>query len=109
MAIEAAEGLQFLHFSRVLHLDVKGLNLLVTAEFHVKVADFGLSRHLQTTTSVRPRGFTLTYVAPEVLENAPATYRYAAPDFVVSLSSNRQTSVWCGAVSVVRTCIHLQL
>jgi serine/threonine protein kinase len=42
----------FLHHQKVVHLDLKPLNLLITADWHVKVADFGLSKAMKNTHSV---------------------------------------------------------
>lgn len=46
MARHAAQGMTYLHQSkpRVVHRDLKSLNLLVDENYHVKVADFGLSK-----------------------------------------------------------------
>ena len=41
---ETTLGLQELHKANIFHRDLKSLNLLVTQEWHVKLADFGLSR-----------------------------------------------------------------
>jgi len=75
MAIEAAEGMAFLHFKNILHLDLKPLNLLVTEDLHIKVADFGLSKWFNQSGASTVRGFTPCYVAPELLQdNAKPTY-----------------------------------
>lgn len=47
MAIDAAEGLEYLHDREVLHQDIKSLNILVTDDYTAKLADFGLSNKLQ--------------------------------------------------------------
>ncbi|XP_075484795.1 LEAF RUST 10 DISEASE-RESISTANCE LOCUS RECEPTOR-LIKE PROTEIN KINASE-like 1.1 isoform X2 [Primulina tabacum] len=67
IAIETATSLTYLHKSDIIHRDVKTNNILLTDNFRVKVADFGLSRlfpidatHISTT----PQG-TPGYVDPE--------------------------------------------
>ena len=87
MAIEAAQGMHYLHSSSppVIHRDLKSLNLLVDADHHIKVADFGLSRMLSdaslslqssgTMNNVNPR-----WLAPELLRGgkaSPASDLYA--------------------------------
>ncbi|CAI0451444.1 unnamed protein product [Linum tenue] len=67
IAIETADALAFLHASDVIHRDVKTTNILLDDDFHVKVADFGLSRLFPTHVthvSTAPQG-TPGYVDPE--------------------------------------------
>ncbi|KAL8034443.1 hypothetical protein ABFX02_12G028600 [Erythranthe guttata] len=67
IAIETAEALSFLHKSDTIHRDVKTTNILLDNNFHVKVADFGLSRLFPndvTHVSTAPQG-TPGYVDPE--------------------------------------------
>jgi len=72
MSIEMVKGIEALHTHdpQVLHRDLKSLNLMVTEQFHCKVADFGLSRfntveHAETLT--KSRG-TPAYCAPEMYD-----------------------------------------
>src|SRR5271167_1525771 len=39
------DGLHYLHRRGILHRDIKGSNILINANGHLKLADFGLARH----------------------------------------------------------------
>jgi mitogen-activated protein kinase 15 len=41
--------LKYMHSADVLHRDLKPSNLLLNAECHIKVADFGLARSIAST------------------------------------------------------------
>ncbi|GCB73846.1 hypothetical protein scyTo_0002928 [Scyliorhinus torazame] len=73
---EIALGVNFLHNMNppLLHHDLKAQNILLDGEFHVKIADFGLSKWRRLTMS-KSSGFksptaggTVIYMAPEQYE-----------------------------------------
>ncbi|KAF6254693.1 kinase-like domain-containing protein, partial [Scenedesmus sp. NREL 46B-D3] len=89
-AMDVARGMACLHAQRpvIIHRDLKTANLLVSARFEVKVADFGLSRikdasHLQVSRAGLEG--TIEYCAPEVLRGEPYTERCDVYSFGVVL------------------------
>ncbi|KAJ1277085.1 hypothetical protein BS78_05G267000 [Paspalum vaginatum] len=60
------KGLAFLHSQKIMHRDIKAANLLVDGNGVVKLADFGLAKHLSNAPNHPLRG-TPYWMAPEVV------------------------------------------
>lgn len=70
-----AKAIEFLHDHRIVHRDIKSLNVLITTDGKPKVADFGLAVVRATTSSpVAGVAGTVLWAAPEVLSGEGCTY-----------------------------------
>lgn len=61
-------GLAYLHSKKTIHRDIKGANLLVDAHGVVKLADFGMAKHLTGPVSNLSLKGSPYWMAPELLQ-----------------------------------------
>ena len=59
-------GLEYLHYNKILHRDIKPDNLVLDKNGYVKITDFGISRHMDKLINGESSG-TPGYMAPEVM------------------------------------------
>lgn len=69
---QVLEGLKYLHNEGVIHRDIKGANLLLSADRTIKLADFGVAASLVDVDGANAVG-TPYWMAPEVIELRPST------------------------------------
>ncbi|EQC34860.1 STE/STE20/MST protein kinase [Saprolegnia diclina VS20] len=72
----ALHGLAHLHAKKKIHRDVKGGNILLTADGDVKIADFGVSAQLRDTLSRRGTFVGTPYwMSPEMIQDCDYDYK----------------------------------
>ncbi|CAI9763421.1 unnamed protein product [Fraxinus pennsylvanica] len=62
-------GLAYLHGRNTVHRDIKGANILVDPKGHIKLADFGMAKHITAYSSVLSFKGSPYWMAPEVVMN----------------------------------------
>ena len=84
---QVAKAVEYAHRHGIIHRDLKSANVMISAEGHVKVLDFGLASRMpaadmETLTRTRvgdahagPLAGTLAYLAPELLRGTIADKR----------------------------------
>ncbi|KAJ7797943.1 kinase-like domain-containing protein [Mycena olivaceomarginata] len=74
LILDIALGLQYLHKQKIVHGDLKGVNILVTPSHRACIADFGVSSIVKaitvrfTHTTAKKGGCTANYLAPELFQ-----------------------------------------
>eukprot|EP00177_Eucheuma_denticulatum_P001838 GFKZ01003282.1.p1 GENE.GFKZ01003282.1~~GFKZ01003282.1.p1 ORF type:complete len:1027 (-),score=143.03 GFKZ01003282.1:1309-4389(-) len=84
-------GLRYLHQQGVVHRDIKGANILVTKESHVKLTDFGVS-------STNPQADLLSAANP--LDVAGSPY-WMAPEIISLTGSSTASDIWSLGCTVI--------
>ncbi len=73
IAIEIAYGLQYIHQKKIIHLDIKAENILITKHHQAKISDFGSAKyidqqHKNTNSFFNTIEGTIPWLAPEIID-----------------------------------------
>lgn len=88
---QVALGLRYLHRQGVVHRDIKGANILVTKESHVKLTDFGVS-------STKPQGDLSNTSNPMDIAGSPY---WMAPEIISLTGSSTASDIWSLGCTVI--------
>ena len=69
--IQISIGLFYIHSKKILHRDIKTLNILLTKELNGKIGDLGVAKVLEGTNHAITFIGTPYYVSPEMCQNKP--------------------------------------
>ena len=69
--IEMSLGLSYMHYHKILHRDLKTLNIFLTKNLDVKIGDLGVAKILQNTLHAYTFIGTPFYLSPEICEEKP--------------------------------------
>ncbi|XP_010260482.1 PREDICTED: mitogen-activated protein kinase kinase kinase YODA-like isoform X2 [Nelumbo nucifera] len=70
-------GLVYLHGRNHIHRDIKGANILVDPNGEIKLADFGMAKHITSYSTVLSFKGSPYWMAPEVIMNCTKGYSLA--------------------------------
>lgn len=73
--IQACLGIQYLHTRKILHRDIKTMNLFLTKSEQIKIGDLGVAKTMQTQNFAHTIVGTPYYLSPELCEEKPYNHK----------------------------------
>ena len=75
IAIQVLVGLNYLHSKKIIHRDIKLLNLFMTKDKKIKIGDMGMSIIFDEEELIHSRVGTPLYIAPELVKKEKYDYK----------------------------------
>eukprot|EP00755_Sulcionema_specki_P017779 Sspe_Gene.11427::Locus_3861_Transcript_1_1_Confidence_1.000_Length_1712::g.11427::m.11427/K08857/NEK1_4_5; NIMA (never in mitosis gene a)-related kinase 1/4/5 len=74
LAFQLLQGMKYIHSIEIIHRDLKPANIFLTRDKVLKIADFGISKHVESGGVGMTFVGTVSYMAPELAESTRYTY-----------------------------------
>jgi serine/threonine protein kinase len=87
--IQITLGLQYIHSKRILHRDIKTLNIFLAADHSIRIGDFGVAKILGKSQFAHTLIGTPYYLSPELLQDLPY---------------NEKSDIWALGVTLYELC-----
>ncbi|TRZ01056.1 hypothetical protein DNTS_001847 [Danionella cerebrum] len=100
--LEILEGMVYLTENRVIHKDLKPENILVDKNFHMKIADLGLSRYDNWSKLTQEESRRQSNLGKRISNRGAGTLYYMAPEHLESINtqSSQKSDVYSFAILV---------
>ena len=84
------EGLAFLHSNKIIHMDIKAANILVSSEGKVKLSDFGCSANLDFMKNHK-----------EIVDTIRGSLPWMAPEVINEMAYSLKSDIWSLGCTII--------
>jgi eukaryotic-like serine/threonine-protein kinase len=93
-SVQIADALAHAHARGVIHRDLKTANVVITAQGHVKVLDFGLAKRISDDANEETRSMLSGFQGSDMVGTLP----YMAPEILTGETADVRTDIWAFGV-----------
>lgn len=103
------QGLNYLHEKDIIHRDIKGANILVDNKGGIKISDFGISKKVEDSKSIRNHLVDESHASIDLLTGGNRIHRpslqgsvfWMAPEVVKQTGHTHKADIWSVGCLVV--------